>query len=56
MTLASQLDRDAFVSTLERFRDLGLVTPAETDEVLALFDPNSRTPTRSRPPSRSTCT
>jgi alkylhydroperoxidase/carboxymuconolactone decarboxylase family protein len=39
MTVTSQLDRDAFVSTLARFRDLGLVTPAETDEVLALFDP-----------------
>jgi hypothetical protein len=38
MTIASQLDRDAFVSTLDRFRDLGLLSAAETDEVLALFD------------------
>ena len=40
MTLASQLDRDAFVSTLDRFRDLGLLSQAESDEVLALFDPD----------------
>ena len=39
MTVASQLDRDAFVSTLDRFRDLGLLSPAETEEVLSLFDP-----------------
>ena len=40
MTIASQLDRDAFVSTLDRFRGLGLLSPAETEEVLALFDPD----------------
>ena len=40
MTVASQLDRDAFVWTLARFHDLGLLTSAETDEVLALFDPD----------------
>jgi hypothetical protein len=38
MTIASQLVRDAFVSTLARFHDLGLLSSAETDEVLALFD------------------
>jgi Carboxymuconolactone decarboxylase family len=40
MTIASQLVRDAFVSTLARFHDLGLLSSAETDEVLALFDPD----------------
>src|SRR5262245_65002259 len=39
MTVASQLDRNAFVSTLDRFRDLGLLSESETDEVLSLFDP-----------------
>jgi alkylhydroperoxidase/carboxymuconolactone decarboxylase family protein len=34
-----QLDRRAFAETLEFFRGLGLVTDAETDEVMALFDP-----------------
>ena len=39
MTIASQLDRDAFASTLDQFHDLGLLSPSDTDEVLALFDP-----------------
>jgi alkylhydroperoxidase/carboxymuconolactone decarboxylase family protein len=36
--VASHLDHNAFVSTLGRFRELGLVTEAECDEVLALFE------------------
>ena len=40
MTLASQLDRDAFASTLDRFRALGLLSQRESDEVLALFEPD----------------
>lgn len=39
MTIASQLDRDAIVSTLDRFRDLGLLSSDESEEVLGLFDP-----------------
>ena len=39
MTLATQLDREQFAQVLERFRGFGLVTPAEIDEVLALFEP-----------------
>ncbi len=34
-----QLDERAFAKTLDFFRGLGLLTEAETDEVMALFDP-----------------
>jgi alkylhydroperoxidase/carboxymuconolactone decarboxylase family protein len=38
--LAPSLDITAFSRTLELFRDLGLLTPAEIDEVLGLFEPD----------------
>ncbi|MEA2702675.1 MAG: hypothetical protein QOD63_620 [Actinomycetota bacterium] len=36
----AQLDERAFADTLDFFRGLGLLTQAETDEVMALFEPS----------------